>query len=83
MKVSIRQLRSLIEARIAASASYMKKERVREQLQSMVSAAVASGDINDEAALKAYFDSVTLAMTALQSIPLEVWQKLAAQKKVK
>jgi len=85
MKITVGQLRELFkqglsEGRIGASEDYMKKERVREELQNLVAAAVASGEITDQASLERFLTDINTSMTALKMIPFEVWDKLASKK---
>lgn len=70
-------LRSVIEARVAATAKYARKERVREALQSIIVDQVASGAIGDDASLADLFATFTMALNALKGVPFEVWSKLA------
>lgn len=81
MRITVGQLRKLFkegvrEGRIAASADYMKKEKVREELQGIIAARVASGEIPDEDSLQRFIQDVDTSMTALKMIPFEVWKKL-------
>jgi len=82
MRITVGQLRKLFregmdEAKITASADYMKKERVREELQNIIAARVASGEIQDQVQLEEFLKAVTLSVTSLKMIPLDVWKKLA------
>jgi hypothetical protein len=85
MRITLRQLRDLISEVISASPQYMQKERVREQLQAAIVAAVQAGKVKDPATLAAFLKRLSrpaspdkdLALTALKSIPFEVWLKLA------
>jgi len=67
------------EAKIGASPDYMKKERVREELQKLISDHVASGDIVDQPSLEQFIKDVDISMTALKMIPFEVWGKLSGK----
>jgi hypothetical protein len=80
MKLSLSRLRSLIREAISASEDYMKKERIREDLQDRVIEAVMKGDIKDEKDLVEYFKTVDMAVKALKMIPYDVFVKLAKQK---
>lgn len=81
MKLTVGQLRQVVReaGKIGASADYMKKERVREQLQAMVAEHVAAGDIADQASLEQFIKDIDTSMTALKMIPFEVWTKLAGK----
>ncbi len=70
-------IREAIKGKVSASPSYMKKEAVREKLQSIIAEAVASGEIGDQAALEQFLVDINTSMTALKMIPFEVWTKLA------
>lgn len=78
MKVTAKQLRAIVqEAKVKASADYMRKEKVREAIQAMVSAHVNSGAVDNQEALARYFADIDMAAEALKQIPFEVWTKLA------
>lgn len=64
------------EAKIAASPSYMKKEKVREDLQKLIAARVMSGEITDQEALDQFINDIATSVTALKMIPFDVWKKL-------
>ena len=81
MKIAVGRLRELFrqgieEAKIGASAEYMKKERVRAGFQQVIAEIVAAGDVNDEKELQDLFAAATISLTALKMIPLDVWKKL-------
>ena len=66
-----------VKGKVAASPAYMKKEVVREKLQSMIADQIAAGAIPDQAALDEYLKDINISMTALKMIPFEIWKKLA------
>lgn len=81
MRITVGQLRALFregieEAKIAASPDYMKKEKVREELQDLIAARVASGEIPDQNALEQFIKDIHTSMTALKMIPYDTWKKL-------
>ena len=82
MKLRLGRLRQIVReaGKIGASADYMKKERVREQLQGLIAGYVASGEITDQKSLEQFIKDVDVSMTALKMIPFEVWQKLSGAK---
>lgn len=89
MRITVGQLRRLFqegidEAKIGASAEYLKKEHIREAIQELVASAVASGEIQNEESLKSFIEEipkvVDMSLSALKLIPFEVWQKIATQK---
>lgn len=78
MKATVKQIKKLVrEAKVKASADYMRKEKVREAIQAMVASQIGSGDVNDQEALARYFADIDMAAEALKQIPFEVWTKLA------
>lgn len=81
MKLTVRELRHAIReaGKIGASPEYMKKERIREQLQKIIADNVASGDIADQAALDQFIKDIGTSMTALKMIPFDVWSKMAGK----
>jgi hypothetical protein len=89
MQITVGQLRKLLasavaEAKIAASAEYMQKERVRETVQQQILDLVRSGDIASQRDLDAFVKSssgksptIDLALGALKMVPFEVYAKMA------
>ena len=78
MRISVGQLRSVVqETKAAASAAYMKKERVREDLQALVAGMVRDGRITDQAGVDEAFQALDMSVKALKMVPFEVWQRLA------
>ncbi len=63
--------RIVLEETIKASREYMAKEKVREDIQRMVVARVASGEIKDEAGLRDFWKTVEMAIGALKMVPVE------------
>ncbi len=63
--------RIVLEETIKASREYMTKEKVREDIQRMVIARVASGEIKDEAGLRDFWKTVEMAISALKMVPVE------------
>jgi len=81
MRLSLPSLRRLIKEAIGASENYMKKERIREDLQARIADAVSSGDVKNEKDLEDYFKTVDMAVKALKMIPFEVFVKLGKTKR--
>lgn len=82
MKTTVSDIRILVtdvikEQKISASPAYLKKERVREELQVVIASRVASGLINDDNDLQGLIADMNLALNALKTIPFGVWQRLA------
>lgn len=80
MRISIGALR---EAVAAASADYMKKERVREAIQGIVEGMVRQGDIATQQELDDVFSALDMSLRALKMVPLHVWQRLGSTTKQK
>ena len=86
MKTKLKALKKLVaeavlEAKVCASAKYLKKEITREKLQDIAVDLVGAGKITTEEELKGFFDDVDIAAKALKMIPLAVWQKMSSAKK--
>lgn len=67
--------RLVLEETIKASKEYMLKEKVREEIQSIVSSKVESGEIADEEQLKQFWKTVDMAVSALKMVPLAGYKK--------
>lgn len=81
MKVTVGRLRALVhEAKVSASASYMRKERVREALQEIV-ASMVGDSVKSDKDLAEVFKDIDMAVNALKMIPFDVWVKLRSSKK--
>lgn len=85
MKITVGQLRELMkqgldETKVSASPDYMKKEKVREELQGFIAGKVAAGEVADEDQLEQLIQNMVLSVRALKMIPLNVWKKLASDK---
>jgi len=74
-------LKEFILEAIKASSSYMKKERVRAELQEMIVASVKSGAITDQKSLDEFFSTLDMAALALKAVPYEAYVQLAGAKK--
>ena len=70
----------IMESRVAASASYMKKEEVRQSLQDLISQKVASGEISDQESLDEWFTTAEMSLKALKMVPLVAYQTPPAKK---
>jgi hypothetical protein len=84
MKIKLNDLKKVIadtvsETKIKPSASYMKKEKIREEMQTMIVDRVKSGDIVDQESLKQFIDSMNLAMTTLSVVPFEAWKTISSK----
>lgn len=82
VKTTVSDIRNLVtdvikEQKISASPAYLKKERVREELQAVIASRVASGLVNDDEDLQGLIADMNLALNALKTIPFGVWQRIA------
>jgi hypothetical protein len=66
--------RIVLEETIKASREYMAKEKVREELQLMIAARVAAGEIKDEASLRDFWKTIEMAATALKMVPIDAFR---------
>lgn len=80
MKISVSELRTLVAEAISASPEYMKKERVREQVQDIIVSAVASGQVKSQEDLDDVVKTLQMSINALQAVPFDVYTKLAGSK---
>ena len=65
------------EALVSASAEHVKKEVIRERVQSLITQMILDGSISSQEQLDDTFKTIDMAMRALKSVPFEVFQKLA------
>lgn len=70
----------IMESRVAASASYMKKEEVRQSLQDLISQKVASGEISDQESLDEWFATAEMSIKALKMVPLAAYRTIPAKR---
>jgi len=70
-------MRQKINEVIKASKEFLKKENVREELQEMIIEQVRSGAISSSKDLVEFFKTLTMASSALQQVPFEVYKKLS------
>ena len=70
----------IMESRVAASASYMKKEEVRQSLQDLITQKVASGEISDQESLDEWFTTAEMSLKALKMVPLVAYHTAPAKK---
>ncbi len=81
MWITVGRLRELCqEARIAAHPDYVRKERVREALQSMILERIESKEIVDQASLDAFIATVTMATDALKMVPYNAYRTMVSRK---
>lgn len=70
----------IMESKVAASASYMKKEEVRQSLQNLVAQKVVTGEISDQASLDEWFATAEMSLKALKMIPLTAYQMVPVKR---
>lgn len=80
MRITVRELRRLIETHVGASPEYMKKEKVRERLQGVVTDLVHTGVLSGQDDVDEFFASADMSLKALKMIPFDVWQKMSTKK---
>lgn len=80
MKLSGRDLKSIIKEALGASQKYLRKERIREEIQQRIIDAIRKGEIHDNDSLVDYFNTIEIAVKALKMIPYDVFNKLQISK---
>ena len=66
-------VRAMVSEAVGASAEYMKKEAVRQQLQDLIASKVTAGEIQDQKQLEDWFQAASMALMALKMVPLEAY----------
>ena len=61
---------------MGAGRDYMKKEMIREKIQSLLQDAMGSGNVVTQADLDDWFATVDMALKALQSVPIDVYRTI-------
>lgn len=61
--------------KITAGSSYMKKERVREQLQGLLQDAINSGEVQSQEELEEWWNTIDMAKNALKMVPFVAWKR--------
>ena len=75
-KDDITKLRKIVlEETIKASKEYMAKEKVREDLQRMISGRVSLGEIKDDTELREFWKTLEMAIIALKMIPVDAFKE--------
>lgn len=75
-KDDITKLRKIVlEETIKASKEYMAKEKVREDLQRMISSRVSLGEIKDDTELREFWKTLEMAIIALKMIPVDAFKE--------
>jgi len=78
--MSVKALKRLIhdfiiaESKVSASAEYMKKEAVRQDIQDLIVKKVKSGELSDQASLDMWFAAADMSLKALKMVPIEAYQ---------
>jgi hypothetical protein len=75
-KDDIVKLRKIVlEETIKASKEYMAKEKVREDLQRMISDRVSLGEIKDDNDIREFWKTLDMAISALKMIPIDAFRE--------
>lgn len=67
----------ILEARAEMSVAYAKKESLRQSIQDMLTAAVASGDVSSKEQLDEWWSTLDMASKALRGVPFDVWKAMS------
>jgi hypothetical protein len=67
--------------KVSISQDYMKKEAVRQQLQELIKAKIAEGEIADQAQFEDWIATAKMAFDALKMVPIEAY-KVTKKKKL-
>jgi hypothetical protein len=67
--------------KVSISQDYMKKEAVRQQLQELIKAKIAEGEIADQAQFEDWIATAKMALDALKMVPIEAY-KVTKKKKL-
>lgn len=70
-----RLIHQLVLEAISASKSYMKNEKVREELQAWVVRSIANGKITNDADLADFFSAIDMSVKALKMIPFDIFAR--------
>lgn len=70
-------LRELINEIVNISPEYMKKERVREAIQNVITGMVNAGEISNRQELENFFSSADMSLRALKMVPFETYAKIS------
>jgi hypothetical protein len=62
--------------KISASPEYMIKEKVRLELQNIISEKVHSGQIQSQDELDTFVNSLAMSLSALKMVPYDAWRKM-------
>lgn len=71
----IKKVRRLVlDEAIRASKDYMKKEQVRQRIQDLAAAMVASGEIKNDAELADFWSTIEMSVGALKMVPYDAFK---------
>ena len=62
--------------RVEIGSSYLKKEKVREEIQRIISNHVKNEEITSQEDLDSFVKDLEISLLALKAIPFDVWKKL-------
>jgi hypothetical protein len=66
----------IAEQKVMASPEYMRKEKVREEIQNSIKRLVNLGFIKNQRDLESFFDTIPMVVSALKMVPIEAWMKI-------
>lgn len=78
---TISLIRQLVSESIGASKSYMKSEKVREEIQNWIIESIKGGKISNDGELTNFFADVDMSVKALKMIPFDVFVRLTKTQK--
>jgi hypothetical protein len=70
-------LQEFINEIVNISPEYMKKERVREAIQNVITSMVSKGEIQNAQELENFFSSADMSLRALKMVPFETFTKIS------
>ena len=76
MKITVKQLESIVNESIKASAAHLKKENVRESIQTIIISQIKNGEISSQEELNEFIQTIDMSTRALKMIPFDVFVKL-------
>lgn len=68
-------IREYVMEAIFAGSNYMKKEAVKQKLQSILESAIMNKDIASSEELTDWWKTIEMATNSLKSVPFFVWEK--------
>jgi hypothetical protein len=69
MKISKQTLKTIISEEIKASSEYLKKEDIRQKIQSIIEHEVSTNAVNSQEDLNKLFSTIEMAIRTLKQVP--------------